>query len=266
MDQNKTTMSLKDFLTILFKHKWKILVTFVAIVVTITIVTQTLPPIYQATSTLLVKFGRENIYRSEVGQGGSWVSSSHEEMVNSEIQVLTSYDLIEKVVKTMEAELLFPAMAKKLLDKGRSGETLVAVAVPMFKGSLFVEGVKKSNVIQVSFEHESPRIAAQAVNLLVDLFKEKHLQVHSDPQSSFLEQQLTAYKRGLEESENSLEVYKQKYQTFSLPEQKTLLLQQRTSFDSALKNTRNQVIELSKNRARSGRRCKLFLKTFLWPR
>ena len=244
MEQNRTIMNLKDFLTILFKHKWKILVTFVAIVVTITIVTYTLPSIYQATSTLLVKFGRENLYRPEVGQGGSWVSSSHEEMVNSEIQVLTSYDLIEKVVKTMDAEFLYPVMAKKMWDKGKSGESLVAVAVPMFKGSLFVEGVKKSNVIQVSFQHESPRIATQAVNLLVDFFKEKHLQVHSDPQSSFLEQQLTAYEKGLEESENSLEVYKQKYQAFSLPEQKSLLLQQRTSFDTALKNTRNQVIEL----------------------
>ena len=227
MDQNKTTMSLKDFLTILFKHKWKILITFVTIVVTISIVTQTLLRSTRRRQRFLVKFGRENIYRSEVGQGGSWVSSSHEEMVNSEIQVLTSYDLIEKVVKTMDAELLFPAMAKRLLDKGRSGESLVAVAVPMFKGSLFVEGVKKSNVIQVSFQHESPRIAAQAVNLLVDFFKEKHLQVHSDPQSSFLEQQLKAYERCLEESENGLEVSNKSIRPYSLPEQRTLLLQQR---------------------------------------
>ena len=244
MEQNRTTMSLKDFLTILFKHKWKILITFVTIVVTITVVTLTLPSIYQATSTLLVKFGRENIYRSEMGDKSSWISLSSEEMVNSEIQVLTSHDLIENVVKTVGAERLYPVMAKRLRDKGRSGESLVAVAVPMFKGSLLVEGVKKSSVIQVSFEHEDPQIAAQAVNLLIDFFKEKHLQVHSAPQSSFLEQQLTAYERGLEESENNLETYKQKFQVFSLPEQRTLLLQQRASFDSALKNTSNQVVEL----------------------
>ena len=236
--------SLRDFFTILFKHKWKILVTFVAIVVTITIVTLRLPSIYQATSTLLVKFGRENVYRSEVGQTGSWVSLSHEEMVNSEIQILTSNDLIETVVKKMGAESLYPVMAGNFRQRGGSGESLVTVAIPRFKGSLSVEGIKKSNVIQVSFQHESPGIAAQAVNLLVDFFKEKHLQVHSDPQSSFLEQQLTAYGRGLKESENSLETYRQKHQAFSLPEQKTLLLQQRTSFDTTLKNTRNQVVEL----------------------
>jgi len=40
-----------------------------------------------------------------------------------------------------------------------------------------VEGIKKSNVIQVSFQHEDPRDAAEAVNLLVDFLTEKHLQV-----------------------------------------------------------------------------------------
>src|SRR4030042_903448 len=113
MEQNRTTMSLKDFLTIRFKHKWKILVTFVTIVVTITVVTLTLPSIYQATSTLLVKFGRENIYRSEMGDKSSWISLSSDEMVNSEIQVLTSHDLIENVVKTVAPERLYRANTKK---------------------------------------------------------------------------------------------------------------------------------------------------------
>jgi uncharacterized protein involved in exopolysaccharide biosynthesis len=244
MEQNIQTSSMRDFLTILFKHKGKILITFVTIVVTITIVTLTLPPVYEAASTLLVKFGRENIYRSEVGERGSWISLGNEEMVNSEIQVLTSLDLIEKVVKAIGADRLYPVMAKVLRERGRSEESLVIAAVPKFKGSLSVEGVKKSNAIQVSFEHENPQIAAQAVNLLVDFFKEKHLQVYSDPQSPFLEQQLLTYEQSLEQSENDLEAYKQKFKVFSLPEQIRLLLEQRTGFDSAFKNTRNQVVEL----------------------
>jgi uncharacterized protein involved in exopolysaccharide biosynthesis len=224
MEQNRTTATIRDFLTVLFKHKWKILTTFVTVVITVTMVTWTIPKFYQATSTLLVKFGRENIYRSEVGERGSWLSVGHEEMVNSEVQILTSRDLIERVVTTMDPELLYPVMAKSLRDKGTSGESLVAAAVPVFRNSLSVQGAKKSNVVLVSFQHESPEIAAQAVNLLVDFYKEKHLQVHSDPKSSFLEQQLRAYERGLEESEDRLETYRQQHQTLSLPEQKTLLL------------------------------------------
>jgi polysaccharide chain length determinant protein (PEP-CTERM system associated) len=244
MEQNIQTSSMRDFLTILFKHKGKILITFVTIVVTITIVTLTLPPVYEASSTLLVKFGRENIYRSEVGERGSWISLGNEEMVNSEIQILTSLDLIEKVVKAIGADRLYPVMAKAQRVRGRSEESLVIATVPKFKGSLSVEGVKKSNAIQVSFEHENPQIAAQAVNLLVDFFKERHLQVHGDSNSPFLGQQVLTYEKKLSDSENNLENFKQKYQVYSLPEQRGLLLQQLTGFDSAFKNTQNQVIEL----------------------
>ncbi|RJR35235.1 MAG: lipopolysaccharide biosynthesis protein [Desulfobacteraceae bacterium] len=249
MERKGTAVTLRDFLTIVFKHKWKILTTFAAMVVTVTIAAMTIPSMYQATSTLLVKFGRENIYRSEVGERGAWVSLSHEEMVNSEIQILTSRDLIQKVVETIGPEVLYPEMARKGQEGGKSENSLVSAAVPAFKGALSVEGLKKSNVIQVSFLHENPLIAAHAVNLLVDLFREKHLQVHSDPKSSFLEQQLKAYEAGLKESEDSLEMYRREHQAFSLPEQKTLLLQQRTQFDTTLKNTRNQQEELRKKLA-----------------
>jgi len=74
MERKGTAVTLRDFLTIVFKHKWKILTTFAAMVVTVTIAAMTIPSMYQATSTLLVKFGRENIYRSEVGERGAWVS------------------------------------------------------------------------------------------------------------------------------------------------------------------------------------------------
>jgi len=66
-------------------------------------------------------------------------------------------------------------------------------AILGFGKKLNVESVRKSNVIQVSFLHKDPQIAAKAVNLLVELYKEKHLQVFSNPQSSFLEKQLAEY-------------------------------------------------------------------------
>jgi uncharacterized protein involved in exopolysaccharide biosynthesis len=80
--------------------------------------------------------------------------------------------------------------------------------------------------------------------MLVDFLKEKHLQVYSDPKSSFLEQQLSAYEQRLKESQNQLEVFKQKYRVFSLEEQRTLLLKQRTDLDTAFKTAHNQVGEL----------------------
>jgi len=245
MEQQNQAGSLRDFLTVLFKHKFKILIIFVAVVTTVTVGSFLLPPTYEAKSTLLVKFGREYIYRPEVGERGSSDSRSliplnQEEVINSEIQILTSRDLIEKVVHALKVENIYPDLAE-----GPAGTiTPLEAAILQFDKKLSVEGIKKSSVIQVFFQHKDPRIAAQAVNLLVDSLKEKHLQVYSDPKSSFLEQQLSAYEKRLKESQNKLEAFKQKYQVFSLDEQRTLLLRQRTDLDTSFKISQNQIGEL----------------------
>ena len=245
MEEQNQAGSLRDFLTVLFKHKNTTLIIFFAVVTTVTIGSFLLPPTYEAKSTLLVKFGREYIYRPEVGERGSSDSRSliplnQEEVINSEIQILTSRDLIEKVINTLKVENIYPDLVKnpsKLI-------TPLEAAILKFEKKISVEGIKKSSVIQISFQHKDPRIAAQAVNLLVDSLKGKHLQVYSDPKSSFLEQQLAAYEKRLKESQNQLEAFKQKYRVFSLEEQRTLLLKQRTELDTSFKISLNQIGEL----------------------
>ena len=244
MEQQNQAGSLRDFLTVLFKHKYKILIIFFAVVATVTIGSFLLPPTYEAKSSLLIKFGREYIYRSEVGERASdsrtLIPLNQEEVINSEIQILTSRDLIEKVINTLKVENIYPDLA----EGPTSTVTPLEAAILQFEKKLSVEGIKKSSVIQVSFQHKDPRIAAQAVNLLVDSLKEKHLQVYSDPKSSFLEQQLSTYEKRLKESQNQLEAFKQKYQVFSLDEQRTLFLKQRTDLDTSFKTSLNQIGEL----------------------
>jgi uncharacterized protein involved in exopolysaccharide biosynthesis len=244
MEQQNQAGSLRDFLTVLFKHKYTILVIFFAVVTTVTVGSFLLPPTYEAKSSLLIKFGREYIYRSEVGERASdsrtLIPVNQEEVINSEIQILTSRDLIEKVINTLKVENIYPDLA----ESPPRAMTPLEAAILQFEKKLSVEGVKKSSVIQVSFQHKDRRIAAQAVNLLVDSLKEKHLQVYSDPKSSFLEQQLAAYEKRLKESQNQLEAFKQKYRVFSLEEQRTLLLKQRTDLDTSFKISLNQVGEL----------------------
>ena len=241
MERVAQTRGLRDFLTIPFKHKYKILVTFLATVAVVTAGSFLIAPTYEAKSTLLVKFGREHIHRPEAGES-AFIPLSQEEVINSEVQILSSQDLIEKVIKTIKAENLYPALAAA--PPGRV--PLLAAAVHRFEKNLTVEGIKKSNVIQVSFQHRDPTMAARVVNLLVDSLREKHLNVYSDPRSSFLEQQLGAFELRLRESQDRLEEFKQKNRVYSLEEQRTLLLHQRTGLDTALKAAQNQANELTK--------------------
>jgi polysaccharide chain length determinant protein (PEP-CTERM system associated) len=241
MEQGTEASGLRDFLTVLFKHKSTILLTFFAVVATVTVGSFVLPPTYEAQSRLLVKFGRENIYRPEVGGDRNPVFFfNQEEVLNSEIKILTSRDLIERVITTLTVERMYP----KFVENPPRSLTPLDAAIERFDKDLSVEGVRKSNVIEISFQHKDPRMAAKALDLLMNFFKEKHLQAYSDPKSSFLEQQLLVYEQQLKKSQNSLEAFKQKNRVFSLEEQRSLLLKQRTELDTTLKSTENQAREI----------------------
>ena len=231
---------LREFLTVLFKHKYTILVVFSLSVLIGLVVSFLLPPTYEARSTVLIKVGREYISSPEVGNTRALLSLEQQEVLNSEIQILSSRELIEKVVTLLKVETLYPKLAKKPTSKISPRES----SILQVEKHLAISGVKKSNVIEVSFQHEDPKVAAKVVNLLIELFREKHLKVFSDPQSSFLEKQLRIYQGKLGESEQAMESFKQSNQVFSLDEQRSLLLRQRTDLDSTLKNTDHRIDEL----------------------
>ena len=236
--KEKPSRGRRDFLTILFKHRSKVGVIFLATVLTATVVSFLIPPTYEAKSSLMVKFGREYMDRPEVGNAQSFLLFlTQEEVVNPEIRILSSRELIEKVLATLKVETVYPDLA----TSPPSGMTPLQAAVLAFGKNLTVEGVRKSNVIEVSFRHMDPKVAARAVNLLVDDYKEKHLQVFSDPQSSFLEKQLAEYETNLKESEHRMEAFKRKNRVFSPEEQRSLLLKQYQEEKLRAQNTRKEI-------------------------
>jgi len=234
------TGGLREFLTVLFKHKSRIAAVFSLFVLIGLVLSFLLPPVYEARSTVLIKVGREYISNAEVGNTRALLSLEQQEVLNSEIQILSNRELIEKVVTLLKVEALYPKLAKKTTSKISPREA----SILQVEKHLTVSGVKKSNVIEVSFQHEDPQVAAKVVNLLVELFREKHLKVFSDPQSTFLEKQLQIYRTKLGMSEESMQSFKQGNQVFSLDEQRSLLLKQRTELDSTLKNTDHRIDEL----------------------
>jgi uncharacterized protein involved in exopolysaccharide biosynthesis/uncharacterized protein YgiM (DUF1202 family) len=244
MDHNSKISSRRDVLTLLFKYKYMILTVFLATVITVTVWSFLLPPVYEAKSSLMVKLGREHMYNPEVGgaKPSSFQSINQQEVISSELQILMSRDLIKKVITAIGVNKIYPDLVKGPPKRIKPLEA----AILGFENNMFVENIKKSNVIVVSVQHKDPEIAASAVNLLVDFYKEKHLQVLSNPKSSFIERQLNTYKQQLEESENNFQAFKQKYKIVSLGEQRSLLLKQRVDLDTSLKTVQNRLNELEK--------------------
>ena len=247
MEKDKTVtiehdFTLMDFLIVIFKHKYKILVIFLSIVITVTFYTFRMTPIYEAETRLIIKPGRENIYKPEVGNDNRpIIRFDRSEMLNSEIEIITSRDLAEKVVTTLGLETIYPDS----INNNLADVNPLDSATLRFKKDLSAERIKDSGIIKVSFQHHDPQIAARSINLLVELFKEKHLQTFSNPKSTpFLEEKLEAYRKKLGESEGRLEAFKQKYKISSFGKQRNLLLEQRIELDTSLKMAENRIGEL----------------------
>ena len=231
---------LRDVLTIIFKHKGKFLVTFLLIVITVTVGSFMITPTYEAKSSLLFKFGREYIYRPEVGEKGQGISPmisfNQAEVINSEIEILLSRNLAEMVINLLGLETIYPG----IVQAPPENMTPLEAALQVFQNNLSSAGLKKSNVLEIKFKHKDPEIAAETVNSLVDFFKERHLQIYDDPQSAFLGKQLASYEEKLQQSADELQAFKQKHNVFSLVEQRNLLLRQHTELDTLLKDNQNQ--------------------------
>lgn len=244
-------------LNIIFKHIKGILAIFVTVVTVVTVITICQKPTFEARSIVLVKMFKEDNSRPGMGADTNNLprAVSQDEVVNAEIQILSSREVAEKVIQALNIEVMYPELCNVETPKAIRMEQ----ALQTFAENLHVSGIKKSNVISVSFEHHNSEMAAKAVNVLIDVFKEKHLALHSDPQSSFIGSQLAAFQNKLKESERKLEEFQQNNKVFSIEEQRSLLLRQRTELDSAFKLASANKRE-NKSKAESLRRQMEYIK------
>jgi uncharacterized protein involved in exopolysaccharide biosynthesis len=197
-------------------------------------------PMYEATSLLLVKFGREYVYQDDVGGGGGQVvPRSRETLINSEIQILRSAAVVQSVVETMGVETLYPALAASAPE----GQPIESIAAGRLLANLQVKAVENADVIQVTLRNADPQVTARAVNLLVDLFKEKHLEAFGEPQATaFLEEKAAKANEELKAAEARLLEFQAEHPQFSLEDKDALLLRERTELEAALRDVENQIV------------------------
>jgi uncharacterized protein involved in exopolysaccharide biosynthesis len=108
-----------------------------------------------------------------------------------------------------------------------------------------VRAKPEASVIHVSFRHPEPATTAAVVNKLVELFKEKHLEMFSDPRSTaFLEMTVAEYRQQLEDAQDRLKTFQAENLAVSQPDMRSDLLAQRGDLLTELKATRSEVAGL----------------------
>src|SRR6185503_1481364 len=115
----------RELLSSLARGKWTVLVVFVVVTGIATWSTLHTPPLFEAESSLLVRIGREYMYRPEDGRAEATRTPSLSEMVNSEVEILSSRDLAEQVVREIGVERLYPDLVQLVPDPNVAAEMAV---------------------------------------------------------------------------------------------------------------------------------------------
>jgi uncharacterized protein involved in exopolysaccharide biosynthesis len=179
------------------------------------------------------------------------ISLNREEQINSEIEILRGQTLAQKVVETLEPTTIYPNLGNEGLgvlrwvtQRAQAQQSLLEKAVLKLQKDLTVEGIKKSNVIEVGFKHNVPQMAATVVNSLVNLYLDHHLDVHKTPHSyKFFNEQTRILKTKLGQAEDQLEAFKASYNISSLAEERSLLLAKEADLRATLNRTLGQIAE-----------------------
>lgn len=234
--------SLREFLSTVFKDGKRIAAAFLIPMILFTILSFIPTPKYEATATLLVKMGREYLYRPEVGEGNVQpVSSIDRAMaVASEVEIVNSRDLKEKVIQQVGLMKMYPGIANGDDDPEMSKEAKAMIAMGK---QLDVQPLKDSNIIQISFKHANPEVAAAVVNSLIANYMDKRRTIYSDTKVTLTETQVKSFYDRLTNLETKIDQFKAENNIISFAEQQALLLQQRNELEGKLKATTSLLAE-----------------------
>jgi capsular exopolysaccharide synthesis family protein len=217
-----------DYWQVALKRRWTVLICLVVVFVTVVIGTLKQKPIYQG--KVLVEINPEEpsvVNFREVAQVAPTVDvDSYRE---TQYKILTSRSLAEHVIRDLQlyqypefykARLLFglieisPAKIPSARDLGPPDASSDAfrTSVANFLKAVDVSPVRRSNLVELSFECTNPQLAARVANRLADLYIEQNLQVKWDETqkaSEWLRGRLAEMKANLEKSEDKLQAYAQ---------------------------------------------------------
>jgi uncharacterized protein involved in exopolysaccharide biosynthesis/Mrp family chromosome partitioning ATPase len=160
-----------DVYYVLFRHKWKIILLSLAGILAAAAFHRLNPPPYQSQAELLIQYVPQAGALSLIGSDQRIIVPGGDDVINAEIQILTSLDLAEEA-----ATNIGPAT---ILAKAGGGSNSIAAA-GLIRGNLEVETAgNRSSVIVVTFKHSDPQIVQPVLQEVINDYFKKHKEIHS---------------------------------------------------------------------------------------
>lgn len=204
-------------------------------------------PKYEADASVAVNFNRQ--LTGDVGDHGpSNVpnAAGADEIITSYGMVLQSDTLAEKVINEIGPEKIYPHIfappgaVGRAMDSfwsffGVRSKTPMERAVYRFVHSdTKIEVPKDSTVIQIKLYSPDPDIPKRALGVMIDRFLEQQAQIGRDPQLTFVQDQVSFYKKKVTDAQAAMEAFQLRSKISSMDEENSYLLKQRSDLETQL--------------------------------
>lgn len=245
MEKSKTKPSspspsfgVQDVLYVLFKHKWMILLLTLIGLGAAGFMFKKQVPLYRSESKLLIRYvlakGNIDPYETVSAPGGG-VRGKGDPVINTEIEILNSEDLLMSVAEAVGPERLLPQAggAASLIDAARS----------IRSGLLVLPGFSPS-VVYVNYSHEDSALAKDVLIHLLDRYFKRHLEIHrSAAEFDIVAKQVEDAKGRLRETEVALDQLRKETGIMSLTDATAALTAQKSKTQEDLLKARAELAE-----------------------
>ncbi|MBC8008744.1 MAG: polysaccharide biosynthesis tyrosine autokinase [Burkholderiales bacterium] len=218
--ESSAQRSLNDYLLILRERVWYVVVVFLVVLSSALVYTFSQTKIYESTATVQVLRKDSNILSQTVDVVETRVLSTED--LNTLVKVLESSLIIKRVADRITGEELRQFMAP--YEKGRWGDPLTPLEVLGY--NRMISPLRLSLVVQVTYSHPDPVIAAKVANMFVDEFLQWNTRIRIDEAMRAVEDlQIRAeqQRKRVDDQANELRDYREKNDMVSLDQRKDIV-------------------------------------------
>ncbi|MCH9008302.1 polysaccharide biosynthesis tyrosine autokinase [candidate division KSB1 bacterium] len=228
---NNKEASLKDYLAILYRGRWIILIAFLVTLAAVTYYTFTTPPVYEA-STIIMIDEKQGMGESLFDVAGF---SQQRTLINNQVEILKSRSLNQSVLQRL---LSSPERDSLALLEGLGEEVTLIDILENLRESITVQPVRDTDLIAIKVRAASPFEAAYLAELIVTVYQEKDRDLTQGEIFQvvrFIEEQLSRKEQDLKSSEETLKDFMENEKIASLGDEASQIVEQGAQFESLYK-------------------------------
>jgi uncharacterized protein involved in exopolysaccharide biosynthesis len=232
-----------DFPGLLWRERWLMLLVFVVIAVGGIFFALSQKTAYPARASVLVRLGEEYVYQPQVGDAARGAVPENDQLIQSEVEILSSAQLKEEVINRIGLGVLYPSLGKAF-DHGTVDQRQKAMskAVASMDKALKIETALGAPVVRLTFTNDNPQVAALTLNTLLDqylVYRRGILQDKSQP----LDDQRKAFQTQLAQADADYENFLGSNNIGDFETEKATLAQLQASTEQKKYDTDSQLSE-----------------------